>query len=170
MNLNQVNLIGRVTRDPELKTLTSGTSVCSFSLATNRVWNDKNGSKQEDTTFHNMVSFGKPAETIAQYVVKGQLLFVTGRIQNRSWDDKETGKKVYRSEIMVENFQFGPKAGTSEGGTTRKPASKRSQADEDFDNINDEPAPKKGGKAKAKVARNTEEEDDGEINPDEIPF
>lgn len=141
MNLNNANIIGRVTRDPEVKALPSGMQVCSFSMATNRVWKNKEGAKQESTTFHNMVAFGKQAETIGQYVKKGQLLLVQGRIETRSWEDKETKKKMYRTEIIVENFQFGPKAaGTSE----------RSQADEDFDNTGS---------------------DDGEdINPEDIPF
>lgn len=113
MNLNQVNLIGRVTKKPELKALPSGIKTCSFSLATNRNWKDKEGAKKEDVEFHNLVSFAKTAETIAQWVEQGQLLFVTGRLQTRMWEDKEGGKKNYRTEIVIEQFQFGPKAGTA---------------------------------------------------------
>lgn len=110
MNLNSASIIGRITRDPEVKALPSGVQVCSFSMATNRTWKDKEGQKQESTTFHNIVAFGKQAEVIGQYVKKGQLLYVQGRMETRSWEDKESGKKMYRTEIIVENFQFGPKA------------------------------------------------------------
>ena len=114
MNLNRVYLIGRTCGKPELKSLPSGTNVVSFSLATNRVWKDKDGEKQEETTFHNIIAFGKTADTIAQYVEKGQELMIEGRIQNRSWEDKESGQKKYRSEVMLENFQFGARAGGGE--------------------------------------------------------
>lgn len=112
MNLNQVNLIGRVTRDPEVKALPSGIQVCSFSLATNRVWS-KDGEKKEETDFHNVVAFGKTAETIGRYVKKGQLLFIQGRNQTRSWEHATHKINMYRTEVIVEKFQFGPKAANS---------------------------------------------------------
>lgn len=122
MNLNSASIIGRITRDPELKALPSGVQVCSFSMATNRVYKNKEGEKQESTTFHNIVAFGKQAEVIGQYVKKGQLLYVQGRMETRSWEDKESGKKMYRTEIIVENFQFGPKAaGTSHDDADEAP-------------------------------------------------
>jgi single-strand DNA-binding protein len=119
MNLNQTTLIGRVTRDPELKAIPSGMKVVSFSLATNRVWKDKNGAKQEETDFHNLVAFGKTAEVIAQYVKKGQLIMAQGRNKTRSWDDKDSGKKMYRTEIIIDTFQFGPKAGSSTSSASK---------------------------------------------------
>lgn len=109
MNLNRAQLIGRLGKDPEMKTLPSGIQVASFSLATSNVYKDKQGQKQESTEWHNLVIFGKAAETITRYVRKGSLLYVDGRIQTRSWDGQD-GKKNYRTEIIIENFQFGPKS------------------------------------------------------------
>ena len=111
-------LIGNLTRDPELRSLPNGTKVTSFSLATNRTWKGADGNRQEAVEFHNAVAFAKPAELIAQYCKKGSSLYIDGRLQTRSWDDKTTGEKKYRTEIVVENFQFGPRpqgAGPSTG-------------------------------------------------------
>lgn len=118
MNLNKIHLIGRVTKDPEVKALPSGVQVCSFSLATNRTWKDKDGAKQEETDFHNVVAFGKQAEVIGQYVKKGQLLFVEGRNKTRTWEHPTHKINMYRTEIIVENFQFGPKAGNTAAATS----------------------------------------------------
>lgn len=109
MNLNQANLIGRVTRDPELKSTSSGTAVASFSIATNHVYkNQTTGEKVENVSFHNCVIFGRGAEVFSQYVVKGQEVYVSGRIQYQEWEKKD-GSKGYRTDILVENFQFGQK-------------------------------------------------------------
>ena len=108
MYINKVTLLGNLTRDPELKTIPSGSKVASFSLATNRTWKNQNGMKQEEVEYHNVVAFGKPAEIIAQYSKKGSSLFVEGRLKTRSWDDP-SGVKKYRTEIVLDNFQFGPK-------------------------------------------------------------
>ena len=108
MYFNKAILIGNLTRDPEVKALPSGVKVTSFSIATNRVWKDKNGVKQENTEYHNIVTFGRQAEVIGQYLKKGASILVEGRIQTRSWDDA-AGVKKYRTEIVLENFQFGPK-------------------------------------------------------------
>jgi len=107
ISLNKATIIGNLTRDPEKKALPSGITVVNFSIATNRSWKDKEGNKQEDVQFHNCISFGKQADTIAQYVKKGQQLMVEGRIQTRSWETD--GVKKYATEIMVEQFQFGSK-------------------------------------------------------------
>ena len=148
MNLNKAFLFGNLTRDPELKSLPSGTRVVSFGLATNRQWKDKDGVKKDDTTFHNIVAFGKPAELIAQYLKKGRSIFVEGRIANRSWDDKD-GTKKYRSEVIVENFQFGPNTGggnaSYEKPETAAPKGKADQMD-------------------------TIEYPSEDINPEDIPF
>jgi single-strand DNA-binding protein len=150
MNLNKAFLFGNLTRDPELRSLPSGAKVVSFGLATNRQWKDKDGVKKDDTTFHNIVAFGKPAELIAQYLKKGRSIFVEGRIANRSWDDKD-GTKKYRSEVIVENFQFGPGGAAAGAGSSFE----KSEA----------PAPK--GKADE---MDTIEYPSEEINPDDIPF
>jgi len=114
MYLNKAILIGNLTRDPELKSLPSGIKVCTFSLATNRVWKDKNGARQESADYHNVVVFGRQAETVSQYMKKGNSILVEGRMQTRSWDDKNSGEKKYRTEIIADRTQFGPK-GTGEG-------------------------------------------------------
>src|SRR5258708_3043245 len=113
MYLNKALIIGNLTRDPEIKALPSGMQVCSFSVATNRVWKDKNGAKQESSDFHNIVVFGRQAETAGQYLKKGQSVLIEGRIQTRSWDDTKSGEKKYRTEIIADRVQFGPKAGAA---------------------------------------------------------
>jgi single-strand DNA-binding protein len=110
MNLNHVHLIGRLVRDPELRALPTGTSVCSFSLATNSAFVNKEGKKEEASEFHPIVAFGKTADIAAQYLKKGRLLFVEGRLQTRSWEDAQ-GVKHWKTEILADRIQFGPKAG-----------------------------------------------------------
>ncbi len=109
MYLNKAIVIGNLTRDPEIKSLPSGIQVCSFSLATNRVWKDKNGAKQESADYHNIVVFGRQAETAGQYLRKGASALVEGRMQTRSWDAAD-GTKKYRTEIVADRVQFGPRA------------------------------------------------------------
>lgn len=143
MNLNKVEIIGRMTRDPETKALPSGTSVTNFSLATNRTWKDKNGAKQEEVEFVNCVAFGRTAEIMQQYVHKGQEIYIEGRIQTRSWDDKD-GKKNYRTEVIVNLMQMGARAKGDTG--------ERSSA------------------LVAKGSTDTIEYPEEDINPDDIPF
>lgn len=114
MYLNKVFIAGNLTRDPELRSLPSGAGVCSFGIATNRVYKDKDGNRQEATEFHNIVVFGRQAETSAQYLKKGQQVLVEGRLQTRSWD--KDGQKQYRTEIVADRVQFGAKGGTGGGG------------------------------------------------------
>lgn len=114
MYLNKAFLFGNLTRDPEMKSLPNGNKVTSFSLATNRVYKDQAGNKQEQVEYHNIVVFGRQAETSAQYLKKGQGVMIEGRIQTRSWDDKTTGEKKYRTEVVADAVQFGQKGqGTS---------------------------------------------------------
>lgn len=108
MYFNRAILIGNLTRDPELRALPSGIQVATLGVATNRVWKDKNGAKQESTDFHNVVVFGRQAETTAQYLRKGSSILVEGRMQTRSWDDA-SGQKKYRTEIVADRIQFGPR-------------------------------------------------------------
>jgi len=109
MNLNKVILIGRLTRDPETRSLPSGQPVASFGLATNRVFVDKGGQKQEQVEFHNIVLFGRLAEIAAQYLKKGALAMIEGRIRTRSWQDSQ-GSQRSRTEIVTERLQLGPRA------------------------------------------------------------
>ncbi len=122
MNINKVFIFGNLTRDPEVRALPSGAQVAQLGIATNRVWKDKEGRKQEAVEYHNVVVFGKQADIIAQYARKGSSLFVEGRLQTRSWDDKNSGEKKYRTEIVVENFQFGPKRVSGEYAKAEKAA------------------------------------------------
>lgn len=149
MYLNKVLLYGNLTRDPELKALPSGTKVVSFGLATNRTYKDKDGKKQDSVEYHNLVSFGKQAEVINQYLKKGRPVYVEGRLQTRSWDGAD-GKKNYRTEIIIESFQFGP--GGSSGAGAGKAGDKNADAPADDTLMDSIQYP---------------EED---INPDDIPF
>ena len=109
MNLNKVILVGRLTRDPEMRSLPSGQPVASFGLATNRVFVDKGGQKQEQVEFHNIVLFGRLAEIAGQYLKKGALAMIEGRIRTRSWQDSQ-GAQRSRTEIVTERMQLGPRA------------------------------------------------------------
>lgn len=114
MNLNKVFIAGNLTRDPELRQTTGGHAVCSFSIATNRFYKDSNGQRQQQAEFHNIVAWGRQAEIIHQYLKKGSILLVEGRLQTRSWQDQQ-GAKHYRTEIVADQIQLGPR---TTGGTT----------------------------------------------------
>lgn len=128
MYINKVQLLGNLTRDPELRALPTGIKVASFSIATNRSWKDATGTRKDMTEYHNVVAFAKPAELIAQYCKKGSSLYVEGRLQTRSWEDKTTNEKKYRTEIVVETFQFGPRPAGSAPASGAGPAPKASAA------------------------------------------
>lgn len=147
MYLNKAIIYGNLTRDPEVRALPSGIQVCSFSLATNRVYKDRDGRKQESVDYHNIVLFGKQAELAAQYLKKGSGVMVEGRLQTRSWD--KDGVKQYRTEIVADRMQFGPKGGSSDrsmGGGDEASSAKDSGMPESM------------------------EYPEEEINPDDIPF
>jgi single-strand DNA-binding protein len=154
MYLNKALVIGNLTRDPEVKALPSGIKVTSFSVATNRIWKDKSGAKQESADYHNVVVFGRSAETAGQYLKKGSSVLVEGRMQTRSWEDKNGGGKKYRTEIVADRVQFGnrPAAGGATGGNDKfsAPADDASQKDAPPVDTIDYP--------------------EEEINPDDIPF
>jgi len=120
MNLNKALIIGRITKDPEGRTTPSGKAVTTFSVATNKFWTDASGTKQEATEYHNIVVWGKLAEIAAQYLVKGQEVFVEGRLQTRSWEGKD-GIKRYTTEIIGDNLQMGSKS-QNLGSRTAAPA------------------------------------------------
>ncbi|MDQ5882887.1 MAG: single-strand DNA-binding protein [Patescibacteria group bacterium] len=109
MNLNKVFLIGNLTRDVTLKTTPTGQSVAEFGLATNRVWLGNNNQKQQEVEFHNIVVWGKMAELCNQYLAKGRMVFIEGRLRTRTWQDSN-GQKRFKTEIIAENIQFGPKS------------------------------------------------------------
>ncbi len=139
---------GNLTRDPELRSLPSGVQVGTFSIATNRVYKDKDGNKQEQADYHNIVVFGRQAELVAQYLNKGSAAFVEGRMQTRSWE--QDGVKKYRTEIVADRVQFGPRS----GGAGSAPETAR--GDESA-----EPTPSAGGGI---------EYPEEDIDPDDIPF
>ena len=148
MNLNKAFIIGNLTRDPEMRTLPSGTPVVSFGVATNRVWKDASGEKKEETQFHNIVIFGRQAEIAQQYLKKGSMVFIEGRIQTRNWEAQD-GTKRHRTEIVAERIQLGPRRG---GGAVQGSAA---------------PAQEETPKAEEIETIEYPEED---INPEEIPF
>ncbi len=108
MNLNKVFILGNLTRDPELRQTPSGQNVATLGVATNRMWNDRGGNKQTQVEFHNIVLWGRLAEIANQYLNKGRLVFIEGRLTTRSWQDQQ-GQKKYRTEIIAENMQLGPR-------------------------------------------------------------
>ena len=150
MYLNKAFIFGNLTRDPELRAMPSGMNVCSFGVATNRVYRDRDGKKQEQTDFHNIVVFGRQADTVAQYLKKGSSVFIEGRIQNRSWEGKD-GEKKYRTEIVAERVQFGPRTGGG-GGGARSTSSGQ------------------GGDEPMEAAGPGIDYPKDDINPDDIPF
>jgi len=114
MNLNKVILVGRLVSDPEMRTTPAGQSVCSFRMATNRTWSDsKTGQKQEKAEFHSIVLWGRLAEISSQYLTKGSLTLIEGRLQTRNWQD-QSGNQKYRTEIVAERMQLGPRQGQGE--------------------------------------------------------
>lgn len=115
MYINKAIIFGNLTRDPELRAMPSGMNVVNFSVATNRVYRDRDGKKQEQTDFHNVVVFGRQADVVNQYLKKGSSVYVEGRMQTRSWDGKD-GEKKYRTEIVAETVQFGPRTSGQGGG------------------------------------------------------
>ncbi len=156
MNLNKAMIIGNLTRDPEVKTTPQGTSVASFSVATNFVWTDQSGQKQEKAEYHNIVAWRKLADIIGQYLKKGSKVYIEGRLQTRDWTGQD-GVKKYRTEIVADNMIMLDRAGgNASGGNWSKPAA--SAASNDIPTIQqDAPAP-------------SSESDSDEIKLEDIPF
>ncbi len=129
MYLNKAIIIGRMTADPELRTTGSGQSVVSVSVATNRIWTNREGERQEDTQFHNVVVWGRQAEVVNQFLKKGSLVMIEGRLQTRTWQDNQ-GQNRRTTEIVAERVQFGPRS-TADGSfdTSRAPTGKKKQED-----------------------------------------
>jgi len=121
MDLNKVMLIGNITQDPEVRTTPSGISVTSFGLATNLVWTDASGQKQEKAEFHNIVAWRKLAEIMGQYLHKGSKVYIEGRLQTRSWDD-QSGNKRYRTEVVVDNMIMLDRKGQNSGPSASEPS------------------------------------------------
>jgi single-strand DNA-binding protein len=159
MFLNRVFLLGNVVNDPEARMTPSGIPVVNFRLATNRVFKDRSGQKQEQTEFHNIVMWGRQAEIAREYLKRGRLLFIEGRLQTRSWNAPD-GQKRWRTEIIAERFQLGPKATMtteSHPATGSEPAKTDAQPSEIPVIEEDEPL-------------TFEDEEPKEVDPKEIPF
>jgi single-strand DNA-binding protein len=156
-NLNKVMLIGNLTRDPELRYTPSGKAVTDISLAINRMWVNDQGQKQEDTTFVDVTLWGRQAELAQQYLGKGRGVYIEGRLQMDTWDDKETGKKRSRLKVVGETMQFLPDGrGSAGGGAASGPARSGGSAPQSHHD-----SPPRGGSAAP--AEDFQEEDD-------IPF
>lgn len=153
MYLNKAMIFGNLTRDPEMKSLPSGMQVTSFSIATNRVYMDRDGKKQENVDYHNITVFGKQAETSAKWLKKGSSAYVEGRLQTQSWD--KDGVKHYRTEIVADRIQFGPRSegGGSGGNGSSAPQQNGGQSSQQQDSPSVMP-----------------EYPTEDINPEDIPF
>lgn len=149
---NKVILMGNLTRDPEVRSLPSGQSVTSFALAVNRTWRGQDGEQHEAVSFIDCVAWGKPGEIIAQYLKRGNPLLVSGRLDQRSWEDKESGQKRSRVEVIVEDFNF---VGSGQGGGAGAPASGGGSS---------------SGSSSKKQDDVVEDIGDEPINLDDIPF
>jgi len=123
MSVNKAILLGRLGKDPELRYTPSGKAVASFSLATTERWTGQDGQKNESTTWHNIVAWGKQAELIKEYLRKGREVFIEGRIDNRTYEKKDGSGKGYISEIIVQNFSFIGSRGDSQGNSDTPPSS-----------------------------------------------
>jgi len=145
MYINKAMVYGNLTRDPELRALPSGMQVCAFSVATNRVYTDRDGKRQEAVEYHNITVFGKQAENCSKYLKKGNSAYIEGSLRTTSWE--KDGTKQYRTEIVADRVQFGPKGGSGTTETSSTPTTK---------NTNDAP-----------VLPDYPIED---INPEDIPF
>ena len=190
-SLNRAQIIGNVTRDPEMRYTPNGQAVCSFGVATNRRWRDKDGNQQEQTEFHNVVCWRKVAEIISQYVKKGNRIYVEGHLQTRQWEGQD-GSKRNRTEIVMEDFVFlTPKGATASAATPtvneeNAPTSDESESRPDsvgkeFPSSakategkpapkEEKPAPSKPKKIAGEKKEKTEKAEDEEINLDDIPF
>jgi single-strand DNA-binding protein len=153
MNLNKAFVLGRLTADPQLRTTPSGAQVASFSVATNRIWNDRSGAKQQDVQYHNIVVWGRQAEIVSQFLSKGSLVLVEGRLQTRIWQNKE-GQNQRTTEIIGERIQLGPR--------------NIKQREEGFKPAPNSPAPGTGGSAPEEFPEIDLLEE--EIKPEDLPF
>ena len=132
--INKVILVGRLGRDPELKYTPDGVPVCTFSIATSEGWNDKNtGEKQERTEWHNIVAWRKLGEICSEWLKKVMQVYIEGKLQTRSWDDKDGGSKRYTTEIIINQMQM--LGGKSEGGQSRQEAASANDQGYDDENI-----------------------------------
>lgn len=156
MNLNKVFLIGRLTQDPELRSTPSGQSVATLRMATNRIWNDPSGNRKDATEFHTVVAWGRLGEIANQYLKKGGLVMIEGRIQTRTWTDPNNNKR-YFTEVIAEGLQLGPRTATNVVSDIKNPPAGRKDDDIPIIDAND---PVSSGV----------EEDEVKIKEEDLPF
>ncbi|MBX3741136.1 MAG: single-stranded DNA-binding protein [Akkermansiaceae bacterium] len=154
-NLNKVMLIGNLTRDPELRYTPKGTAVADIALAINRVWNNEQNQRQEETTFVDITLWGRQAELAQQYLTKGRGAYIEGRLQMDTWDDKQTGQKRSKLKVVAESLQFLPDGKGGSGGQIPQGGGQQSSR-----------PPQQGGRPQGASAAPPEEYGD----EDDIPF
>lgn len=159
MNFNKAFVLGNLTRDPEVRQTPSGQTVASFAVATNRFYVDKTGQKQQQAEFHNVVAWGKLADICGQYLGKGRLVFIEGRIQTRSWQDQQSGQKRYRTEVVAESMQMGPRLDNNRGEARGEMPDKKDESPATGESAQESPIPVINYPG-----------DDEEINVKDIPF
>ena len=158
-SLNRAQILGNLTRDPEMRYTPNGQAVTSFSIATNRRWKDKDGNNQEQTEFHDVVAWGKLAEIMTQILHKGNKVYVEGRLQTRQWEGQD-GAKHTRTEVIIEDFvALSPKGEASSSGHSENTSEGADESPVKEEKIEKKPEIKK-----------PESKDEDEINLDEIPF
>jgi single-strand DNA-binding protein len=171
-SVNKVILIGNLTRDPELRYTPKGTGLCEIGLAVNRKYRLESGEQKEEVTFLDVTFWGKQAETISKWMKKGRPLYVEGRLQTDSWDDKTTGQKRYKTRIVAEEFQFlGEGASGGGGGGERAPRGGEDQHDEDHGTPPSRSAvaqPQRS--APAQPMKHNDEDGPIGLDEDDIPF
>lgn len=160
MNLNKVMLVGRLTRDPEIRNTSGGQSVATLSLATNRFWKDKSGQKQDKTEFHNVVLWGRLAEIAGQYLTKGQEAFIEGRMETRKYTAKD-GSERRVTEVIAENMQLGSRAAGSSSapGSFNKPVTATAQQ-----------RPQQDARAEEEIPTINLDEEQDEVRIEDVPF
>ena len=132
MNLNKIIIVGNAVDAPEMRSTQSGQQVTSLRVATNRMWKDSQGQRQKSTEFHSVVLWGRLAEIASQYLKKGSLVLIEGRLQTRSWEDS-SGQKKYRTEIVAESMQLGPRqVGSGEEGPQQQQEQKTNEVKEEI--------------------------------------
>lgn len=171
MNLNKIFLIGRLTKDPEARSTPSGQNVTTISMATNRVWNDKTSGRKEATEYHNVIAWGRLGEIANNYLKKGGVVYIEGRMQTRQWTGKDGGKR-YTTEVVAENLQLGPRSasdprGSFEPGAGRPMSSGPSVPKAPSDSVKDDDIPIIGEDEPMNAGV---EEGEVEIKESDLPF
>ncbi|QQS61344.1 MAG: single-stranded DNA-binding protein [Candidatus Moraniibacteriota bacterium] len=171
MNLNKVMLVGRLTRDPEIRSTSSGQSVGTIGLATTYTWTDKNGQKQEKPEFHNLTLWGRTAEIAGQYLTKGQECYFEGRLQSRSYTGKDNVERKV-TEIIVENMQMGSRP----QGSAPRPATGQSFSSEKTPSYSNQGAPTGAKRPEENKPRDEEiptinlDDEKDDIRIEDVPF